>query len=176
MTNNTIIVIWLILFNSVQFSRSFVSDYLPQQGLQHTRPPCLWPTPGVYSNSCPLSQWCHPTNSSSVIPFSSQLQSSLATGSFQMSQFFPSGGQSIEVSTSPSVLPVNSKEWFRLVGSPQFEGLSRLFSNTTVQFGSLRSSLYCSCIQYFQLLLITSAFTRYLPFLSLIVLISEGTF
>ena len=82
-------------FNSVQFSHSVVSDSSRPHGLQHTRPPCPSPTPGVYSNSSPLSRWCHPTISSSVIPFSSHLQSFPASGSFQMSQFFTSGGQSI---------------------------------------------------------------------------------
>ena len=98
------------LFNSVQFNHSVVSDSLRPHGLQHTRPPCPSPTPGVYSDSCPLSRWCHPTISSSVIPFS-HLQSFPALGSFQMSQFFTSGGQSIGVSASGSVLPVNIQDW-----------------------------------------------------------------
>ena len=106
-------------------------------GLQHGRPPCPSPTPGVYSNSCPLSQWCHPTISSSVVPFSSCLQSFPASGSFQMSQLFASGGQSIGVSASASVLPMNIPDWFPLgwTGgiSLQSKGLSRVFSNTTVQ-------------------------------------------
>ena len=93
--------------------------------------------PGAYSNSCPLSQWCHPTISSSVIPFSSCLQSFPALGSFPMSQLFTSGGQSIGVSASTSVLPLNSQDWFPLgwTGwiSLQSKGLSRAFSNTTVQ-------------------------------------------
>ena len=105
--------------------------------LQHARPPCPSPTPGVYSNSCPLSWWCHPTISSSVIPFSSRLQSSPASGSFPMSQLFTSGGQSIGVSASASVLPMNTQDrsplgwtgWTSL----QSKGLSRVFSNTTVQ-------------------------------------------
>jgi len=92
--------------SSVQFSRSVVSNSLWPHGLQHTRPPCPSPTPGVYSNSCPLSRWCHPTISSSVVPFSSCLQSFPASGSFQMSQLFASGGQSIGVSASKSVLPM----------------------------------------------------------------------
>ena len=95
-------------FSSVQFSRSVVSDFLWPHGLQHARPPCPSPTPGAYSNSCPLSQWCHPTISSSVIPLSSLPQSFSATGSFQMSQFFTSGGQRIGVSASASVLPMNT--------------------------------------------------------------------
>ena len=88
---------------TVQFSHSVVSDSLRPHGLQHTRPPCSSLTPGVYSNLCPLSRWCHPTVLSSVVPFFSCHQSSPASGSFQMSQFFASGGQSIGVSTSASV-------------------------------------------------------------------------
>ena len=98
-------------FSSVQFSRSVVSNSSQPHGPQHTRPPCPSPTPRVYSNSCPLSRWCHPTISSSVIPFSSCLQSFPASGSFQMSQFFTSGGQSIGASASTSVLPVNIQDW-----------------------------------------------------------------
>ena len=105
-------------------------------------------SPGACSNSCPLSQWCHPTISSSVIPFSSCLQSSQHQGSFQMNQFFASGGQSIGVSASTSVLPMNIQDWFpiRLTGLIylQSKGLSRVFSNTTVQkhqfFGAQLSS------------------------------------
>ena len=93
---------------------SVVSDSLLPHEPQHARPPCPSPTPGVYSNSCPLSWWCHPTISSSVVPFSSHLQSFPASGSFQMSQFFASGGQSIRVSASPSVLPMNIQDWFPL--------------------------------------------------------------
>ena len=92
-----------VLKHSVQFSRSVASDSLWPHGLQHTRPPCPSPTPRIYSNSCPLSQWCHPTISSSVVPFSSCLQSFPASGSFPISQFFASGGQSIGVSASTSV-------------------------------------------------------------------------
>ena len=98
----------------VQFSRSVVSNSLRPHRLQHTRPPCPSPTPGVYSNSCPLSWWCHPTISSSVVPFSSRFQSFPASGSFQMSRFFASGGQRIEVSASASVLPMNIQDWFSL--------------------------------------------------------------
>ena len=123
--------------SSVQFSCSVMSNSLWPCGLQDTRPPCPSPTPGIYSNSCPLSWWCHSTISSSVVPFSSHLQSFLASGSFQMSQFFKSGGQSIEVSASASVLPVNIQNLFPLgwTGwiSLQLKGLSRVFSNTTVQ-------------------------------------------
>ena len=123
--------------SSVQFSRSIVSDSLWSHGLEHARPPCPPPTPIVYSKSSPLSQWCHPTISSSVVPFSSCLQSFPASGSFPMSQFFESGGQSIGVSSSASVLPMNIQDWFPLgwTGwiSLQSKGLSRVFSNTTVQ-------------------------------------------
>ena len=101
------------------------------------RLPCLSPTPGAYSNSCPLSWWCHPTISSSVVPFSSCPQSFPASGSFQVSQLFTQGGQSIEVSASTSVLPMNIQDWFPLgwTGwiSLQSKGFSRVFSNTTVQ-------------------------------------------
>ena len=114
-----------------------MSNSLWPHGLQHARPHCPLPTPRVYLNSCPLSQWCHPTISSSVICFSSHLQSSPASGSFQMSQFFASGGQSIRVSVSASVLPVNIQDWFPLgqTGwiSLQSKRLLRVFSNTTVQ-------------------------------------------
>ena len=98
----------------VQFSRLVVSDSLQSHGPQHTRLPCPSPTPGVYSNSCPLSQWCHPTISSFVVTFSSRLLSFPASGSFQMGQFFPSGGRSIGVSASASVPPVNIQDWFPL--------------------------------------------------------------
>ena len=133
---------------SVQFSRSVVSDFLWHHGLQHARPPCRSPTPGVYSNSYPSSQWCHPTISSSVVLFSSCLQSFPASGSFPISQFFTSGGRSIGVSVSASVLPMNIQDWFPLgwTGwtSLQSKRLSRVFSNTTVQkhqfFGAQLSS------------------------------------
>ena len=100
--------------NSVQFSRSLVSDSLRPCGLQHARPPCPSPTPRIYSNSGPLSWWCHTTISSSVIPFSSWFQCFPASGAFPMSQFFASGGQSIGVSASASVLPMNIQDWFPL--------------------------------------------------------------
>ena len=123
---------------SVQFSSvQSLSLTLWPQGPQHTRPPYPSPTPVVYSNSCPLSQWCHPTISSTVIPFSSCLQSFPASGSFQMSQLFTSGGQRIGVSASTSVLPMNTQDWYPLGwtgwNSLQSKGLSRVFSNTTVQ-------------------------------------------
>ena len=123
-------------FSSVQF-HSVVSNSLWPHGLQHTRPPCLPPTPGVNSNSCPLSLWCHPMISSSVVHFSSHLQSFPASGSFPISQFFISGGRGTGVSASVSVLPVNIQGWFplRLTGliSLQSKRLSRIFSNTTVK-------------------------------------------
>ena len=126
-----------VVLASVQFSRSVVSNSLWPHGLQHARPPCPSPTPRVYPNSCPLSQWCHPIISPSVVPFSSHLQSFPASRSFPMSQFFTSGGQSIEVLASTSVLPMNIPDWFPLgwTGwiSFQSKGLSRVFSNTIVQ-------------------------------------------
>ena len=121
----------------VQFSRSVVSNSLRPHGLQHARPPCPSPTPGVHPNPCPLSQWCQPTISSSVVPFYSCPQSLPASGSFQMSQLFASGGQSIGVLASTLVLPMNTQDWSPLgwIGwiSLQSKGLSRVFSNTTVQ-------------------------------------------
>ena len=120
-----------------QFSCSFMSDSLQPHGLQHTRLPCPLPTPGACSNSCPLSQWCHPTISSSVIPFSSHLHSFPASGSFQMSQFFASGGQSTGVSALASVLAMNIQDWFPLgwTGwiSLQSKEFSRVFSKPTAQ-------------------------------------------
>ena len=99
----------------VQLSHSVVSDSLRPHGLQHARPPCPSPTPGVYSNSSPLSRWCHPAISPAVVPFSFCLQSFPESGSFQMNQFFASGAQSIGVSASASVLPMNIQDWFPLV-------------------------------------------------------------
>ena len=141
-------IVWRNLkgvFQSVQFSHSVMSDSLRPHGLQHARPPCPSPTPRDYSNSCPLSQWCHPTISSSVIPFSSRFQSFPASGSFQMSQSFsPSGGQSIGVSASASVLLMNSQDWFPLGRTGWISllsrGLSRVFTNTTVQKHQLFST------------------------------------
>ena len=122
---------------SVQFSSSVVSDSLQPRELQHARPSCPSPTPGVYPNSYPLSWWCHLTISSSVVPFSSCLQSFPASGSFQMSQLFTSGGQNIGVSALTSVLPMNTQDWlpFGWTGwiSLQSKRLSRVFSNTRVQ-------------------------------------------
>ena len=132
----------------VQFSHTVMSDSLWPHELQHTRPPCPSPTPGVHSNSCPLSWWCHPAISSSVIAFSSCLQSFPGSGSLQMSQLFTSGGQSTGPSASASFLPMNMQDWYPLgwTGwiSLQFKGLSRVFSNNTVQkhqfFGAQPSS------------------------------------
>ena len=124
-----------LITGSVQVSRSVMSDSLQPHGLQHARLPSPSPTPRAYSNSCPLSQWCHPTISSSVIPFSSCPQSFPASGSFLTSQFFTSGGQTIRVSAL--VFPMNIQDWFPLglTGwiSLQSKGLSRVFSSTTVE-------------------------------------------
>ena len=130
----------LSIFPSIrsdQISSSAVSHFLRPHESQHARPPCPSPTPRVYSNLCPLSRWCHPTISSSVVPFSSRLQSFPASGSFQMSQFFTTGGQSIGVSALVSVLPKKSQgwspsEWTGWI-SLQSKGLSGVFSDTTVQ-------------------------------------------
>ena len=122
-------------FSSVAQSCPTLCD--PWGHMQHARLPCPSPVPGIYSNSCPLSQWCHPTISSSVVPFSSRLRSFPASGSFLVSQFFASGSQSIRGSASASVLPMNIQDWFPLGWSGwislQSKGLSRVFSNTTVQ-------------------------------------------
>ena len=142
------VIAFLSRISSVQFSRSLVSSSLRPRELQHSRPPCPAPTPGVHSNSRPLSQWCHPAISSSVIPFSSCPQSLLASESFPMSHLFASGGQSTGVSASTSVLPKNTQDWSPLEWpgwiSWQSKGLSRVFSNTTVQnhqfFGTQLSS------------------------------------
>ena len=126
---------WFTL-GSVQFSHSVVYNSLQPHGLQHTRLPCPSPNPGVYPNSRPLSWWCHQIISSSVIPFSSCLQSFPASGFFQKSQLFASGGQTIGASASTSVLPMNTQDWsLEWTGwiSLQSKGFSRVFSNTTVQ-------------------------------------------
>ena len=134
-------------FSSVQFSHSVMSDSLQPHESQHTRPPCPSPTPGVQSNSCPSRRWCHPAISSSVVPFSSCPQSLPASKSFPMSQLFTRGGQSIGVSALASFLPKNTQDLFPLEWtswiSLQSKGLSRVFSNTTVQkhqFGTQLSS------------------------------------
>ena len=131
-------IIFLFFFTfSVQFSHSVMSDSLRPHEPQHARPPYPSPTPAVHTNPCPLSRWWPPTISSSVVPFSSRLQSFPASGSFQTSQFFASGGRSIRVSASTSVLPMNTQDWCPLgwTGwiSLQSKGLSRVFSSTTVQ-------------------------------------------
>ena len=129
---------------SVQFSRSVVSDSLRLHESQHTRPPCPSPILEFYSNSCPLSRWCHPTISSSVTPFSSCLQSFPASGSFPMSQFFTSGGQSIGVSASASVLsnwfPLGWTGWIFLLS----KGLSRVFSSSVLHllYGPILESVH----------------------------------
>ena len=138
-----------MIISSVQFSHLVVSDSLWSHGLQHVRLPCPSSTLGACSNSCPLSQWCHPTISSSIIPISSCLKSLPASGSFLMSQLFALGGQSIGASASGSVLPMNIQDWFplRLTGliSFQSKGLTSVFPNTTVhkhQFFSAQLSLW----------------------------------
>ena len=136
------IILWPL---TVQFSRSVVSDSLWPHGLQHTRPPCPSPTPRVYSNSCPLSLWYHPAISSSVVPFSSRLQSFPASGSFPMSQFFTSGGRSIGVSASTSVLPMSIQDWFPLGWDwlDLLTGRDSQESSSTPQFKSINSSVLC---------------------------------
>ena len=139
---------WIEVCSSVQFSCSVVSDSLQPHESQHARPPCPSPTPGVHSDSHPPSRWCHPAISSSVIPFSSCPQSLPASGSFPMSQLFAKGGQSTGVSALASVLPMKTQDWSPLGWtvwiSLQSKGLSRVFSNTTVQkhpfFGTQLSS------------------------------------
>ena len=125
--------IWIL--SSVQFSRSVVSDSLQPHESQHARPPCPSPTPGVYPNSCPSRRWCHPAISSSVIPFSFWPQSLPASGSFPMSQLFAWSGQSIGVSASASVLPVNVQGWFPL-------GLTGF---SLLQHHSLKASVHHAC-------------------------------
>jgi len=135
-------------FSSVQFSSIAQScPTLRPHEPQHARPPCPSPIPGVHPNPCPLSRWCHPTISSSVFPFSPCPQSFPVSGSFQMSQLFPSGGQSIGVSASTSVLLMNTQDWSPLgwTGwiSLESKGLSRVFSNTTVQKFNQNESNRC---------------------------------
>ena len=138
---NPLETIILVTLKTVQFTHSVVSDSLRPHERQHARPPCPSPTPGVYSNSFPLSWWCHPNISSSVVPFSSCLQSFPPSGSFQMSQFFASGGQSTGVSTLASVLPMHIQDWFPL----EWTGLISLLSkdsqeaSPTPQFKSVNS-------------------------------------
>ena len=131
---------------SVQFSHSVVSDSSWPHGLEHVRPSCPLPTPRVYSNSCPLSQWCHPTISFSVVPFSSCLQSFPKSASFQMSQLFASGGQSTGVSASALVLPMNIQDWFPLGWTGWISllsrGLSRVFPIPQLKTSILRHSAF----------------------------------
>ena len=136
--NNSFVFFYI---SSVQFSHSVVSDSLRPHESQHARPPCPSPTPGVHSDSCPSSQWCHPTISSSVVPFSSCFQSFPTSGSFQMSQIFASGGQSSGVSASTSVLPMNTQNWFPLGWTGWSSCCSRdsQESSPTPQFKSINS-------------------------------------
>ena len=156
---------------NVQFSGSVVSDSLQPRGLQHTRPPCPSPTPRVYSNSCPLSRWCHPTIASSVIPFSSCPQSFPASGSFQMSQFFASSGQSTGVSASTSVLPMNTQDWSPLgwtdLISLLSKGLLSLLQHHSSKASILQHSVFFT-VQLSHLYMITGkAIARlYRPFLA----------
>ena len=142
-------IFWDIMGHQFQFSCSVVSDFLQPHEPQHAQPPYPSPIPGVYQNSCPSSRWCYATISSSVIPFSSHLQSFPASGSFQMSQLFTWGGQNIGVSASTSVLPLNTQDWFPLGWtswiSLQSKGLSRVFSS------SKASVLRCSAFFTVQL-------------------------
>ena len=136
---------------SVQFSCSVLSDSLWPHGLQHARLRCPSPTPGAYSNSCPLNRWCHPTISSSVIPFSSCLQSFPASGSFSMSQFFISWGQSIGVSASPLVLPMNIQDWFPLGWTAWISLQSKRLKSLLQHHSSKASILRCSAFSIVQL-------------------------
>ena len=133
--------VWIFQFSSVQFSSSVMSDSLQPHEPQHTRPPCPSPTPGVHPNPCPLNRWCHPTISSSVVPFSFCPRSFPASGSFQMSQLFTSGGQSIGLSASTSVLPMNTQDWSPLGWTGwiflRSKGLSK--SSPTPQFKIINS-------------------------------------
>ena len=133
---------WFEILWSLQLSCSIVSDSLQSHGLQHARPPCPSPTPRAYPNSCALSRWCHPTISCSVIPFSSCLQCFSASGSFQMRQFFTSGGQSTGVSASASVLPMNSQDWSPLgwTGWISLQSRDSQESSPKPQFKSINSS------------------------------------
>ena len=140
------IQLFVLLFSSVQSSHSVMSDSLQPHGLQHARLPCPSPTPGACSNSCPSRLWCHPTVSSSIIPLSSRLQSFPASGSLPMSQFFASGGQSIGVPASASLLPMDSQDWFPLglTGwiSLQSKGLKSLLQHHSSKASILRCSAF----------------------------------
>ena len=141
----------MILFHSVQFSGSVVSDFFWPHGLQHHRPPSPSPTPGVYSNSSPLSQWCHSTISSCVIPFCSCLQSFPASGSLHMNQHFTSGGHSIGISASTSVLPMNIQVWFPLGLTSWIFLQSKGFSSLLRHHSSKASILWHSAFFIVQL-------------------------
>ena len=143
--NGEFIFLLKLGFSLVQFSLSVMSDSLWPRGLQHARPPCPLPTHRACSNSCSLSWWCHPTISSSVIPFSSCLQSFPASESFPMSQFFTSGGQIIGVSASASVLPMNIQEWFPLGGTGWISLQSKgLLKSLLQHHSSIASIIWCS--------------------------------
>ena len=133
----------LFMCSWIQFSRSVLSNSLQPHGLQHARPPCPSPTPGVYPNSCPLSRWSHPAISFSVIPFSRHLQSFPASGSFQMGQFFASRGQSFVVSSSTSVLPNSTQDWSPLgwTGWSSLQSKDSRESSPTPEFKSINSSV-----------------------------------
>ena len=145
----TTIISSLTQSKDLQFSCSVISDSLQPHEPQHARPPCPSPTPRVHPNPCLLCRWCHPTISSSIVPFSSCPQSFPASGSFQMSQLFASGGQSIGASPSTSVLPMNNQDWSpsEWTGwiSLQSKGLSRVFSNTTVQ----KHQFFCAQLRHY---------------------------
>ena len=134
------------VIQSYQFGHSVVSDSLWPHGLQHSRLPCPSPTRGAYSNSCPLSQWCHPATSFSAVPFSSCLQSFPASESFPVSQFFTSGGQSINISASASVLPMNIQDWLPLglTDLISLQGVQRTLKSLLQHHSSKASILLCS--------------------------------
>ena len=144
-----------VLESSIWVQFSSVTQLCPltlrPHGLQHTRPPCPSPTPRIYSNSCSLSRWCHPTISSSVVPFSTCLQSFPASGSFQMSQLFTSGGQSIGVSASTSVLPMNIQDWFPLGWTDWISLYSKELKSRLQHHSSKASILWCSALFIVQL-------------------------
>ena len=137
--------------SSVQFSHSVVSNSLWPHGLQHARLPCPSPTPGAYSNSCPSHWWCHPTISSSIIPFSSHLQSFSASGSFPVNQFFASGGQSTEVSALASVLPMDIQDWFPLEWTGWISLQSKGLSKSLLQHHSSKASIFWHSVFMLQL-------------------------
>ena len=171
-------VILTLILPLLLLNRSVVSDSWQPHGLQHARLPCCLPTPRACSNLYPLSRWCHPNITSSFVPFSSCLRSSPASGSFPVSQFFASGGQSIGASASASILPVNIQGWLPLgltgLISLQSKGLWRVFSSTTVQkhpfFGAQHNSVsfcpasYCTKLVCYSRYLLTSYFCIPVPY------------